>query len=778
MPDLLLELFSEEIPARMQARAAADLERAVNDKLFAAGYRPEGVRAFATPRRLALVAGGLPLRQADRKEEKKGPRVGAPQAALDGFLKAAGLASIEQAEVRDDKKGAFYVALVEEKGRETAEVIAGFMPDIIRSFPWPKSMRWGAGELRWVRPLKRILCTFNSEVVPFAIDGIASSDATEGHRVMAPQEIRVRSFEKYRAALQAAFVELDPARRAETILEEAKTLCRAQGLELIEDKGLLAEVAGLVEWPVVRMGGFDAKFLDVPEEAISATMRANQKYFSVRDPKTGRLANRFIYVANIESKDGGAASRAGYERVLTARLSDAWFLYRQDLKTPLKERLPALDQITFFEGLGSVGDKARRVAALAREIAPLCGADPQLAEEAAKLAKADLVTGMVKEFPELQGKIGRYYLLAQNRASSFEAAPRGAAPQDEARGARGESPHNEERGAPIERPQPEAPGGAERNGASKGEDAVEAIADAIRDHYRPLGAEDDPPTAPVSVAVALADKIDTLAAFWSIGKKPTGSGDPFALRRAALGTIAVIERNVVRMPLLAAFAQARPLREDSSSLGLGGGTIGSGSIGGGSILVADTADLLAFFHDRLKVYLRDKGHRHDHIDAVLLRADGSPEDDLVLIVKKLEALEAFLKTDNGANLAAAYKRGANILKAEEKKAGVPPLEKGGLGGDPKQTPYSFDENALVLPEEISLHTALAAAETKAAAAVKTEDFTAAMAALSALRAPLDAFFEKVTVNAEDPKLRANRLALLQRLRSATAQVADLSKLEG
>jgi glycyl-tRNA synthetase beta chain len=744
MPDLLLELFSEEIPARMQARAAADLERAVNDKLFAAGFRPEGVKAFATPRRLALVATGLPARQADRKEEKKGPRVGAPQAAIDGFLKSAGLASVDKAEIREDKKGAFYVAMVEEKGRDTADVIAGVVPEIIRGFPWPKSMRWGEGDLRWVRPLKRILCVFDHEIVPFEVDGIVSSDATEGHRVMAQGEIRIRNFEKYAGALQRAFVELDPARRAETILEEARTLCRAQGLELIEDRGLLAEVAGLVEWPVVRMGSFDAKFLDVPEEAISATMRANQKYFSVRDPKTGRLANRFVYVANIESKDGGAASRAGYERVLTARLSDAWFLYRQDLKTPLAARIPALDQITFFEGLGSVGDKARRIAALAREIAPLVGADPQLAEEAALLAKADLVTGMVKEFPELQGKIGRYY--ARHEKLDLQ------------------------------------------------------IADAIRDHYRPLGAEDDPPTAPVSVAVALADKIDTLAAFWSIGKKPTGSGDPFALRRAALGFIEICVVNECRIGLakLASLA-LKQLASDTFQFeakqqqaafeaamrtpGVDSVTMGSGPSDSTNAKFVDAKsvriDLLAFFHDRLKVYLRDKGHRHDHIDAVLSRADGSPEDDLVLIVKKLEALEAFLKTDDGANLAAAFKRGANILKAEEKKGGIPPLEKGGLGGDPQaKTGHAVDAALLQLAEEKALFAALSGAEGKTQAAVQREDFTGAMASLSTLRAPLDAFFDKVTVNADDPKLRMNRLALLQRLIAATATVADLSKLEG
>lgn len=710
MPELLLELFSEEIPARMQARAAADLERAVNDRLFAAGYRPEGVKAFSGPRRLALVAVGLPARQPDRKEEKKGPRVGAPAPAIEGFLKSAGLASIAQAEVREDKKGAYYVATIDEKGRDTAAVIGGFLPEIVRTFPWPKSMRWGDGELRWVRPLKRILCAFDGEIVPFSIDGVAASDATEGHRVMGRGEIRVRTFEKYAAALNAAYVEFDAARRAEIILEEAKTLCQAQGLELVENKALLAEVAGLVEWPVVRMGAFDQKFLDVPEEAISATMSANQKYFSVRDPKTGRLANRFVFVANLEAKDGGAASRAGYERVLTARLSDAWFLCRQDLKTRLADRVPALDDITYFEELGSVGRKVQCVIELARDIAPLTGADPQKAEDAARLAKADLVSGMVREFPELQGNMGRYFAQAE------------------------------------------------------GLDAE--IADAIRDHYRPLGQDDELPTAPVSVAVALADRLITLGGFWCIDERPTGSADPFALRRAALGVIKILLANGVRwrflkpdsIELLSSFGTSvREIRSNESNLPHTERSDRNDR--------RDVVSLLAFFHDRLKVYLRDQGRRHDRIDAVLMTPEGEPEDDLVLIVRKLEALEAFLATEDGANLAAAYKRAANILKAEEKKGPVP-------------RPGDLAPTAFALAEEKALHAALAAAEEKAIAAVKAEDFKAAMAALSTLRTPLDAFFDKVTVNAEDPVLRANRLALLQRLRAATAAVADLSKLEG
>ncbi|MEX0644387.1 MAG: glycine--tRNA ligase subunit beta, partial [Parvularculaceae bacterium] len=423
MPELLLEILSEEIPARMQARAAKDLERLVNDRLLGAGFLPEGVKAFATPRRLALVATGLPGRQPDRKEEKKGPRLGAPKQALDGFLKSAGLSSLDQCEIREDKKGQFYVAVIDEKGRATADVIAGFVPEIVRGFPWPKSMRWGDGDLRWVRPIHSILCCFDHEIVDVAIDGLKAGDATQGHRFMAPKEIRARTFEKYEAKLRAAKVILDAEARKELIAGDAKTLVEAQGFELVEDEALLAEVAGLAEWPAPMIGSFDEKFLALPDEVLRATMRGHQKYFSVRDPKTERLAAKFVCVANIEAPDGGAAMRAGYERVLTARLSDAWYLYHQDLKVPLKDRVKDLDRVTFFEGLGAVGDKARRVAALAKEIAPAVGADASLAEEAALLAKADLVTGMVYEFPELQGVMGRYYFLAQ----AGSARARGAA---------------------------------------------------------------------------------------------------------------------------------------------------------------------------------------------------------------------------------------------------------------------------------------------------------------------------------------------------------------
>ncbi|WP_375201098.1 glycine--tRNA ligase subunit beta [Hyphococcus sp.] len=697
MSELLLELFSEEIPARMQGKAAADLEKAVNKALMDAGFMPEGVKGFAGPRRLTLVAAGVPARQPDRREEKKGPRVGAPDRAVEGFLKSAGLTSLDQCEQREDKKGAYWVAVIDQKGRDTAELIAEFMPQILRGFSWPKSMRWGDGDLRWVRPLHSILCVFDGEVVNFEIDGIKSSDKTQGHRFMAPDVIQARSFEAYAEALKKAKVILDAEERKEMIAGDAATLCKAQGLELVEDTGLLNEVSGLAEWPVAMMGSFDEKFLSVPDEVLTASMRGHQKYFSVKDPKTGRLANKFIYVANIESPDGGKAMRTGYERVLTARLSDAWYLYHQDLKRPLEARIEDLDKVTFFEGLGSVGDKARRVAALAKEIAPSVGADPEAAERAAMLAKADLVTGMVYEFPELQGVMGRYYAIE--------------------------------------------------------EDLPATIADAIRDHYKPAGQDDDVPTAAVSVAVALADKIDTLAAFWAIDKKPTGSSDPFALRRAALGVIAITLNNGIRQNLfhvlMPAFKNLESVHPDAVAAHL---THGS--------------NLVEFFHDRLKVHLRERGFAHDHVDSVLEDAKGELHDDLVLVVAKLEALAAFLKTDDGANLAAAYKRAGNILKAEEKKDKAP------------ADPNAVEESALAEKEEQALFSALKDAEAAAERAVASEDFEAAMSALAQLRAPLDAFFEKVTVNADDAKLRANRLSLLARLTAATAKVADFSKLEG
>jgi len=681
----------------MQVRAAAALERSVNKALMDAGFMPEGVKGFAGARRLTVVATGLPARQPDRREEKKGPRVGAPERAVEGFLKSAGLSSLDQCEQREDKKGAFYVAVIDQKGRDTSELIASFMPEIISGFSWSKSMRWGDNDLRWVRPLHSVLCVFDSEIVDFEIDGIKSGDKTEGHRFMAPDEIQTRGFEDYVLKLRAAKIVLDTEERKEIIAGDAATLCQAQGLELVDDAGLLNEVAGLAEWPVAMMGAFDEKFLALPDEVLTASMRGHQKYFSVRDPKTGNLANKFICVANIEAPDGGTAMRQGYERVLTARLSDGWYLYNQDLKTPLETRIKELNKVTFFEGLGSVGDKAKRVAALAKELAEGVGADPEKAGEAATLAKADLVSGMVYEFPELQGVMGGYYALEEGRP--------------------------------------------------------EEIAGAIRDHYKPAGQDDDVPTAPVSVAVALADKIDTLTAFWAIDKKPTGSSDPFALRRAALGVISITLQNQIRHNLfhvfLPNFKRLEGVHTDPIAAHL---THGS--------------NLVEFFHDRLKVHLRERGSRHDHVDAVLEDPGGDLHDDLVLIVRRLDALEVFLKTDDGANLAAAYKRAVNILKAEEKKDGAP-ADPGGVAA-----------GLLKEPQEKSFFAALCEAEAKTEKAVASEDFETAMSALAALRAPVDHFFDKVTVNADDPKLRANRLSLLARFRAATSTVADFSRLEG
>lgn len=742
MPELLLEIFSEEIPARMQVRAAAELERQINQHLMDAGFMPEAVKGFAGPRRLTVVATGLPARQPDRREEKKGPRAGAPEKAVAGFLRSAGLSSLDQCEKREDKKGAFYVAVIEQKGKPTADLIAGFVPEIMRGFSWPKAMRWGAsssdeGDFKWVRPIHHVLCAFDGEIVDFEIGGVKSGDKTHGHRFMAPDEIQTRSFDDYAAKLRAAKVILETQERREIIATDAATLCKAQGLELVADTGLINEVAGLAEWPVAMMGTFDEKFLSLPDEVLTASMRGHQKYFSVKNPKTGRLANKFVCIANIEASDGGTAMRTGYERVLTARLSDGWYLYNQDLKTSLSDRIADLDKVTFFEGLGSVGDKVRRVAALAKEIAPTVGADPETASRAAMLAKADLVTGMVYEFPELQGVMGRYYALEQGESAE--------------------------------------------------------IADAIRDHYKPAGQDDDVPTAPVSVAVALADKIDTLTAFWAIDKKPTGSSDPFALRRAALGVIKLILDNGVRISVPSQIGFALKWLADSEMEIPGAAEFGrisqtmkeqADNKTTGWAPVLETAsppskflttpnELFNFIIDRMKVYFRDLGFRHDTIASVISGCDTESGyttyfvvDDLIHIQNRIRALEAFLKTDDGINLAAAYKRAANILKAEEKKDGAP------------ADPAGVKASLLKESQEKLLFAGLADAEAKVEKAVAAEDFEAAMTALASLRAPLDAFFEKVTVNADDKALRANRLSLLARLRAATGRVAEFSKLEG
>ncbi len=723
MPDLLLELFSEEIPARMQAQASADLQKLVTNALVERGFLYEGAVAFATPRRLMLHVAGLPAKGQDVRDERKGPRVGAPEAALQGFLKSAGLASLDQATIQGDgKKGEFYVAIIEREGRATLDTLAEILPAIIRAFPWPKSMRWGAASrstvsFRWVRPLRAILATFGPEteepeIVPFEVDGIHSGDITYGHRFMAPAALRVKRFEDYVAKLEAAKVILDPARRKDIIRAEARTAAFAQGLELVEDEGLLDEVAGLVEWPVVLMGSFDESFLDVPGEAIRATIRANQKCFVLRDPATGRLANRFLLTANIEATDGGTTIIAGNERVIRARLSDARFFWETDKKVPLTERAKKLESITFHAKLGSQGARVERIAALARELAPVVGADPGLCERAARLCKSDLVTEMVGEFPELQGLMGRKYAELQ-----------------------GEAPE---------------------------------VCAAIEEHYKPQGPSDRVPTAPVSIAVALADKLDTLVGFWAIDEKPTGSKDPYALRRAALGVIRLMLENGVRLNvihLIHNFVVSGTITTFGRDEGRPEAIMPR--VDGGQIMaVANETklNLLGFFHDRLKVQLREQGARHDLVDAVL--ALPGDNDDLVLIVRRVAALGAFLDTEDGATLLAGYRRAANILRAEEKKDG-----EGAFAGAPD--PSLFD-----VPQENALHDAINATKVEAAVAVQGEDFAGAMAAMARLRVPVDAFFEAVMVNAPEAATRLNRLRLLSALRSVTLTVADFSKVGG
>jgi glycyl-tRNA synthetase beta chain len=711
MPDLLLELFSEEIPARMQARAAEDLKKLVTDRLVAAGLLYDGAKAFATPRRLALAVQGVPVRQPDVKEEKKGPRVGAPDGAIQGFLRAAGLKSIGEAKVQPDKKGDFYVALIEKPGRPAIEVIGEIVPEVVKGFPWPKSMRWGAqsaapGALGWVRPLHSIVAMFGPEteepdIVPFAVGGIAAGDETRGHRFLSPQPFKVRRLEDYKDKLEKAKVVLDPERRKEIILADAKNLAFAQGYELVEDLGLLAEVAGLVEWPVVLMGSFEEAFLAIPSEVIRATIRNNQKCFVLRDPKTAQLANKFILVSNIEAEDGGKAIVAGNERVIRARLSDAKFFYETDLKNwrdvPLEQRLSKFKHIVFHEKLGHQWERIERIERLAAELAIVVRADEEKVKRAAKLAKADLLTEVVGEFPELQGLMGKYYALAQ------------------------------------------------------GEDT--SVAAAIEEHYKPLGPNDRVPTDPVSVTVALADKIDTLVGFWMENEKPTGSKDPYALRRAALGAIRLILSNELQLRL-------------TKYISVASGGYAKGESGATMRPEAFTPDLLSFFGDRLKVQLREQGARHDLVDAVFA-LEG--QDDLLLIVRRVEALGKFLDTEDGKNLLAGYKRATNIIRIEEKKDAREYV------GRPDPSLYRQDE-------EWALARAIDTAKAEAASAVAHEDFAAAMHAMAKLRPHVDAFFDKVTVNVADgadkQQLRENRLKLLNEIRDATRAVADFSRIEG
>jgi glycyl-tRNA synthetase beta chain len=702
MPDLLLELLSEEIPARMQARAAEDLRKLVTDRLVEAGLAYEGAKAFVTPQRLTLAVYGIPARQPDIKEEKKGPRVGAPENAVAGFLKAAGLKSISEAKVQPDKKGDFYIAVIDRPGRNAIDVIEDVLQATVATFPWPKSMRWGAqsatpGSLSWVRPLHSIVATFGPEteepaVVPLEFDGIRSGDETRGHRFMAPAPIKVRRFDDYVDKLEKAKVVLDPARRADTIRTDAKNLAFAQGFELIEDEGLLAEVAGLVEWPVTLMGSFEQAFLSIPEEVIRATIRNNQKCFVLRDPQTAKLVNKFILVANEEATDGGKAIVAGNERVIRARLSDAKFFYETDLKTRLEDRLPRFEHIVFHEKLGTQAERIARITALAGELAPLVGADVAKAERAAQLCKIDLLTEVVGEFPELQGLMGRYYAEAQN------------------------------------------------------ED--EAVAHACEDHYKPKGPDDLVPADPVSIAVALADKIDTLVGFWTIDEKPTGSKDPYALRRAALGVIRISKSNEINLyPRGLLEKHIRTIKPELSDIAIS--EIGD--------------DFQNFFDDRLKVQLREEGARHDLVDAVLYL--GGHEVGLLSIVRRVEALSQFLDSDDGKNLLAGYKRATNIIRIEEKK-------------DKREYTDAPDVKRYQLPEEKALAEAIDVVKKEASAAVGKEDFAAAMRAMAKLRPRVDAFFDKVTVNVDDKSLRENRLKLLNEIREATRAVADFSKIEG
>ncbi|MCZ4352142.1 glycine--tRNA ligase subunit beta [Roseovarius aestuarii] len=723
MPDLLIELFSEEIPARMQTRAAEDLRARMTDGLVEAGLTYAGAAAFSTPRRLALTVQGLLADSPTTREERKGPRVDAPDKAIEGFLRGAGLTR-DDLEVRDEKKGQVYYASITKPGRPAAAIVAEVLEQVIRNFPWPKSMRWGAGSLRWVRPLHSIICILTDDagevsVVDLDIDGIRAGNTTEGHRFMAPGTIKVSSFDQYQSALKKHHVILDAKERADAIWQEATNQAFAAGLEVAEDAGLLAEVAGLVEWPVVLMGQIDETFLDLPPEVLQTSMKEHQKFFSVRNAKTGRI-ERFITVANRETVDQGATILAGNQKVLFARLSDAKFFWENDLRvaaTGGHAWLDALDNVTFHNKLGSQAERINRIAALAREVAPAVGADPDLAEQAARWAKADLSSEMVYEFPELQGLMGRRY-------------------------------------------------------AEKADMPTE-VAAAAQQHYSPLGPSDDVPTAPVSVAVALADKLDLLTGFWVIDEKPTGSKDPFALRRAALGVIRLVVENGVTLPLRpqlgsgTAFNRFQLMINDAVASGDVQAVDDLKKQGAEGVFVKGKFDevdenLLSFFHDRLKVYLKDQGIRHDVIDACIAM-DGN--DDLALLVKRATALSDFLKTDDGENLLQGFKRANNILSQAEAADGVE---------------YSYGANVKFAEtdEECALFGALDTGVPAITEALKAEDFAAAMGAMAALRAPIDAFFEAVQVNSDNQVLRRNRLNLLSRIRSICLDAADLTRVEG
>jgi glycyl-tRNA synthetase beta chain len=752
MADLLIELFSEEIPARMQARAGEDLKKLVTNGLVEAGLTYSAAAAFTTPRRLALAVEGLPAMSPDTREERKGPRTDAPEKALEGFLRATGLRR-DQLEARPDKKGDVWFAVIAHKGRPAAEIVAEVLEGAVRNFPWPKSMRWGNGTLRWVRPLHGILCILSDEhgaaVVPLEIDGLRAGDTTHGHRFMAPDAIRVTGFEDYAAKLRAAKVVLDPAERAETIRHDAAQKAFALGFELVEDTGLLAEVAGLVEWPVVLLGDIADDFIALPPEVLQTSMKEHQKFFSVRNPGTGRI-EKFVTVANRETADDGATILAGNQKVLAARLSDAKFFWENDLRRVKTDGMSAMSEslanVTFHRELGSQAARIERIARLAAQIAPKVGAEAREAKQAARVMKADLASEMVYEFPELQGIMGRYYAKAAGLS--------------------------------------------------------DAVAEACEMHYAPLGPSDDVPTGPVSIAVALADKLDTLTGFWLIDEKPTGSKDPYALRRAALGIIRIVLANGLRLRLdrfidsqllKHEIARARDGEADEAEISAleqtldeiaDRGVFGAAleavltalraekkapATGEGSYLarigrkVPDVSDdLLAFFHDRLKVHLKGEGLRHDVIDACL---NMPANDDLTLLVMRAQALQSVLDTDDGANLIQGFKRVDNILSQAEAADGVE---------------YSYGPDAKFAEDdtERALFAALDTAEARIGPAMIAEDFEAAMAAMAGLRGPIDAFFEAVQINTDNQVLRRNRLNLLARIRDICLRVADLTRIEG
>ncbi len=690
MSELLLELFSEEIPARMQAKAADDFQRLVCAGLKEAGIEHGETKTFHTPRRLTLVIDGLPKKSPDIRDERKGPRVGAPEKALQGFLRGAGLSSIDDAQiVNDPKKGDFYVAVIEKDGRATGEVIAEIVPDVVRKFPWPKSMRWGSGKMRWVRPLHSIICVLGGKTISFEVDDVKSGNVTKGHRFMAPDVIKVSSFDDYKDKLRDAKVIIDAGEREAIILEQAQAIAKKKKMKLVEDASLLAETAGLVEWPTVYMGNFEKDFLDVPPEVLTTSMKSHQKCFSVR--KGDELSNNFMLISNLIAEDNGKKIIDGNERVIRARLSDAKFFWDNDKNRPLEDLLPKLELVTFHEKLGTQKDRVERIKAVAKTIAPLVKADIAKAEGAASLCKADLMSEIVNEFSDLQGLAGKYIAARQGKDSE--------------------------------------------------------VANACAEHYKPQGQGDGVSTAPVSIAVGLADKLDTLVGFWSINEKPTGSKDPYALRRSALGVIRLIQENELRLPLTTLFKQSH--KQFASQRGSDFGQ-------------CDEADLLSFFADHLKVYLRDRGARHDLIDAVFSLGG---QDDLLMVVKRVEALGAFLETDDGVNLLAGVKRGANILRIEEKK------DKASYKGE-------VSTSLLTSDDEKALHKAIETATKSADKAIKSEDFAGAMTAIAGLRTPVDAFFDNVIVNDEDKAVRENRLNLLALIRETTKKVANFSKIEG